>query len=76
MGFASLYPSYALDHCGVPDPIAEALLGHVPKGIKGRYIIKWARSEGPKIIEAQRKISRTMMQLLKAKAAAKRKRAA
>jgi hypothetical protein len=60
----------------VPDLIAEALLGHVPEGIKGRCMIKWARSEGPKIIEAQRKISRTMMQLLKAKAAAKRKPAA
>jgi hypothetical protein len=33
----------------------------VPEGVKGRYLLKWARSEGPKIIEAQQQISRTSM---------------
>lgn len=66
------YRTVALDHCGVPDPIAEALLGHVPEGIKGRYILKWARAEGPRIVEAQKQISKTIMSLLRSKQTKKR----
>jgi hypothetical protein len=68
----------AIDHCDVSDGIAAALQGRAPPGVEARYILKWARTEGPKIIEAQQKISRTIMQLLKAKPArgAKLKRAA
>jgi hypothetical protein len=36
----------------------------MPEGVKGRYLLKWARNEGPAIIEAQRKISRTITALL------------
>jgi hypothetical protein len=51
-------------------------LGHVPEGMSQRYLLKWARTSGPAIIEAQRKISQTIMALLQGKGAAKRKRAA
>jgi integrase len=71
------YKTVATDHCGVPDDISAALLGHVPEGMSQKYLIRWARMSGPAIIEAQRKISKTIMALLKAKpASAKRQRAA
>ena len=71
------YKTVATDHCGVPDDISAALLGHVPEGMSQKYLIRWARMSGPAIIEAQRKISKTIMALLKAKPASpKRQRAA
>ena len=70
------YKTIATDHCGVPDDISAALLGHVPEGMSQKYLIRWARTSGPAILDAQAKISRTIMQLLKAKPVTKRKRAA
>ena len=70
------YKTIATDHCGVPDDISAALLGHVPEGMSQKYLIRWARMSGPAIIEAQRTISRTITALLKAKQVVKRKRAA
>jgi integrase len=70
------YKTIATDHCGVPDDISAALLGHVPEGMSQKYLIRWARMSGPAIIEAQAKISRTIMALLRGKGNAKRKRAA
>jgi integrase len=57
------FKTIAEDYCGVPTQISEFLEGRMPEGVKGRYLLTWARSEGPKIIEAQRKISRTIMAL-------------
>ncbi|HEY7230346.1 MAG TPA: site-specific integrase [Pseudolabrys sp.] len=59
------YKTIATDHCGVPDDISAALLGHVPEGMSQKYLIRWARMSGPAIIAAQAKISRTIMSLLK-----------
>jgi hypothetical protein len=70
------YKTIATDHCGVPDDISAALLGHVPEGMSQKYLIRWARTSGPAILKAQATISRTIMTLLKAKPVAKRKRAA
>jgi integrase len=73
------FKTIAEDYCGVPTQISEYLEGRMPEGVKGRYLLKWARKEGPAIIEAQRQISRTIMALLHGKsmsrAAAKRKAA-
>jgi len=57
------WKTIAEDHCGVPSQISEFLEGRMPEGVKGRYLLKWARQEGPKIIEAQHKISRIIMAL-------------
>lgn len=71
------YKTIATDHCGVPDDISATLLGHVPEGMSQKYLIQWARKSGPAILEAQATISKTIMQLLKAKPArAQKKRAA
>jgi integrase len=70
------YKTIATDHCGVPDDISATLLGHVPEGMSQRYLLKWARTSGPAIIEAQRKISAKIVALLHGKVEAKRKRAA
>ena len=61
------YKTIATDHCGVPDEISAALLGHVPEGMSQKYLIRWARMSGPVIIRAQATISRTIMALLRAK---------
>lgn len=72
----------AEDHCKVPDGIADYLEGRMPEGVKGRYLIKWERANGPNIIEAQQQISRAITALLVgkgaklAKASAPKKRAA
>jgi integrase len=63
------WKTIAEDHCGVPSQISEFLEGRMPEGVKGRYLLKWARSEGPKIIEAQQQISRTIMALCHGKVA-------
>jgi integrase len=63
------WKTVAEDHCGVPTQISEFLEGRMPEGVKGRYLLKWARSEGPKIIEAQQQISRTIMALCHGKVA-------
>jgi hypothetical protein len=47
--------------------ISAAPLGHVPAGMPQKYLIRWARISGPAIIKAQATISKTIMQLLKAK---------
>jgi len=74
------WKTIAEDHCGVPAQVSEYLEGRMPEGVKGRYLLKWARSQGPKIIEAQADISRTIMALLQGKPnvkpVARRKRAA
>ncbi len=57
------YKTIAEDWCKVPPQISEYLEGRMPEGVKGRYLLKWARKEGPAIIEAQRKMSRTIMAL-------------
>jgi integrase len=61
------YKTVAEDWCKVPTQISEYLEGRMPEGVKGRYLLKWARNEGPAIIEAQRKVSRTIMALLHGK---------
>ncbi|HUZ34006.1 MAG TPA: hypothetical protein VMV19_18145 [Xanthobacteraceae bacterium] len=61
------YKTVATDHCGVPDDISAALLGHVPEGMSQRYLLKWARQSGPAIIAAQEKISRKMIELMTVK---------
>lgn len=61
------FKTIAEDYCGVPPQISEFLEGRMPEGVKGRYLLKWARSEGPKIIEAQQQISQTIMSLLRGK---------
>ena len=70
------YKTIATDHCGVPDDISAALLGHVPEGMSQKYLIRWARMSGPAIIKAQATISKTIIRLLKAKPATTKKRAA
>jgi integrase len=72
------YKTISEDWCKVPTQISEYLEGRMPEGIKGRYLLKWARKEGPAIIEAQRAVSRTLMTLLQAKSSrrARGKRAA
>jgi integrase len=69
------YKTIATDHCGVPDDISAALLGHVPEGMSQKYLIRWARMSGPAIIKAQATISKTIMQLLKVKPAQKKRAA-
>jgi integrase len=59
------YKTISEDYCGVSSQISEFLEGRMPEGVKGRYLLKWARSEGPKVIEAQQLVSRTIMGLLK-----------
>jgi hypothetical protein len=34
------YKTIATDHCGVPDDISAALLGHVPEGMSQKYLIR------------------------------------
>jgi integrase len=72
------YKTIAEDWCKVPSQISEYLEGRMPEGVKGRYLLKWARNEGPAIIEAQRTISKTIMALLHGRGPAplRRKRAA
>ena len=70
------YKTIATDHCGVPDDISAALLGHVPEGMSQKYLIRWARTSAPAILKAQATISRTIMQLLKAKPPRQKKRPA
>jgi integrase len=61
------YKTIATDHCKVPDDISAMLLGHVPEGMSQRYLLRRARSSGPAIIEAQAKISRRIVELLRTK---------
>jgi integrase len=63
------YKTVAEDWCKVPSQISEYLEGRMPEGVKGRYLLKWARKEGPAIIEAQQLISRTIMALCMGKSA-------
>jgi integrase len=59
------YKTIATDHCGVPDDISAALLGHVPEGMSQKYLIRWARMSGPASVEAQANISRMIMSALR-----------
>lgn len=61
------YKTIATDHCGVADDISATPLGHVPQGMSQRYLLKWARTSDPAIIEAQHKISAKMVALLHGK---------
>ena len=66
----------------INDDLGHWLLGDAPEGIKPSYLPKWAMDHNDAIIEAQHKISKAMMAVLKAKPpkgakpATKRKRAA
>jgi integrase len=68
-GLRRTFETVASDHCGVSDQHYEYLEGRPPPGIQARYLLKWARTEGPKIIEAQHKISRAITALLRGKSA-------
>jgi integrase len=57
------YRTIALD-CGIDELVSHFLMGHSPPGISGRYVVKLIASSGKGLREAQRKISRRMMQLL------------
>jgi integrase len=75
-GLRRTFETVASDHCGVSEQHYEYLEGRPPPGIQARYLLKWARVNGPVIVEAQHEISRTMMALLQGRAikpAAKRK---
>jgi integrase len=63
------YKTVAEDWCKVPTQISEYLEGRVPEGVKARYLLRWARKEGPAIIEAQQLISRTITALCHGKSA-------
>jgi hypothetical protein len=47
--------------------VSAFLMGHVPEGMSPKYLLRWALSSGPAIREAQHKISREIMALLKSK---------
>jgi hypothetical protein len=51
--------------CGVVEMLAHFLLGHASAGISERYVARMILSSGTAMREAQRKISRRMMALLK-----------
>jgi len=69
------HKTIATDHAGVPDDISADLLGHVPEGMSQKYLLRWERIAGPEIKAAQAKISKTIMALLKAKPAQKKRAA-
>jgi integrase len=61
------YKTIANDHSAVKDEISATLMGHVPPGMSQKYLLIWERVAGPEIKAAQATISKTIMQLLKAK---------
>jgi len=63
--FAETYKTIAQNEYGVPDEVSAYLLGHVPERMSQCYLLKWAMSSGTEIREAQAKISRTMVVLLR-----------
>lgn len=67
------YRSIAKAWCKIDPDIAEFLEGRAPPGVSARYLPDWVVRQGPEIIKAQEKISRTIMALCKGK---KLKRAA
>lgn len=63
-GLRRTYKTVASDHCGIPDDISAVLLGHQPEGMSAQYLLRWARINGPAVIEAQAAISKKIMSLL------------
>ncbi|MGO9684108.1 MAG: tyrosine-type recombinase/integrase [Beijerinckiaceae bacterium] len=50
--------------CGVDELLAHLMLGHVPRNISQAYITRFVLATGPAIRQAQRKVSRRILQLL------------
>jgi hypothetical protein len=59
------YKTIATTPCKVSDDVSAYLLGHVPEGMSQRYLLRWAMSSGTAIRDAQAKISRDMVRLLR-----------
>jgi integrase len=59
-----VYKTVAADHVKVPDDISAVLLGHQPEGMSAQYLLRWARINGPAVIEAQAAISKKIVSLL------------
>jgi integrase len=57
------YRTVAAD-CGVDEMLSHFLLGHAPAGISQRYVARMILASGPALRQAQRKISRRIVQLL------------
>lgn len=58
---------------GIDPDISQFLMGHAFENVSQGYIVRWVLQKGPAVIEAQHKISATIMRYLYA---AKEKRAA
>jgi integrase len=50
--------------CGVDELLAHFMLGHVPQNISQAYITRLVLAAGPALRQAQRKVSRRIIQLL------------
>ena len=55
------YKTLATGLCKIPDDISAYLLGHVPEGMSQKYLLRWAMSSYPAIVDAQHKISKAIM---------------
>jgi integrase len=50
--------------CGVDELLAHFMLGHVPKNISQAYITRLVLAAGPALRQAQRKVSKRIIELL------------
>lgn len=69
------YKTIATGTCRIPDDVSAYLMGHVPEGMSQKYLLRWALSSADAVKEAQARISATMMRLLHASTAEKKRAA-
>ncbi len=61
---------------GIDPDVSKFLMGHAFENVSQRYIIRWVMKNGDVIVEAQHRISETMMAYLHGQVPEKKKRAA